>query len=133
MNSPVPQGDRSVVAGPVLDDPYRILLLGNHAADLLVAGERPRFALPCVPVPRWERPAENLCAAVRKCHELSAICLFTLEPPAGHRNGERVLYQVMETRNARVAPPGKMHWVPLNSIGVPSFLDEQDLVAVTDM
>ena len=133
MNSTVAQDDRPVVAGPVLEDPYRILLLGNDAADLLVAGERPRFALPCVPVPRWERVAEHLCAAVRKCYELSAICLFILEPPAGARNGDAPLYQVMETRNARVAPPGKMHWVPLNSIGDHSFLDEQDLVAVTDM
>jgi len=133
MNSTVHQGDRLVVARPMLQDSYRILLLGNHAADLLVAGERPLFALPCVEIPKWERVAENLCAAVRKCYELSAICLFTPEPSATARNFDPALYQVMEARKAGVAPPEKMYWVPLNSIEDPFFLEEQDLVAVTNM
>jgi hypothetical protein len=133
MNSTVHQGDRPIGAETVLQDPYRILLLRNNAADLLVDGERPPFALPCVEIPRWERQAENLCAAVRKSYDLSAICLFTLEMSATARNLNPVLYQVMEAQHADVAPPEKMHWVPLNSIGDPFFLDRQDLVAATDM
>ena len=102
----VQQDDRTVIARPTSQDAYRILLLRNDGAELLVVGERPPFALPCVEIPRWDRVAENVTAAVRKHYELSAICLFTPELSVTTTDADRPLYQVMETREARIAAPG---------------------------
>jgi len=129
----VQQDDRTVIARPMSQDAYRILLLRNDGAELLVVGERPPFALPCVEIPRWDRVAENVTAAVRKHYELSAICLFTPERSVTTTDADRPVYQVMETREARIAAPGETHWLPLHSIADQFFADEQDLVAVTDM
>jgi len=129
----VQQDDCPVVARPASQDPYRILLLQNEGTELLVAGERPPFTLPCVEIPRWDRVAENVTAAVRKRYELHAICLFTPELSVTTTDTNPPLYQVMETREAGIAVSGEMHWLPLSSIADQFFADEQDRVAVTDM
>jgi len=128
----VEQEGRPVVARPVSHDPYRILLLRNEGAELLVAGERPPFTLPCVAIPRWDRVAENVTAAVKKRYGLSAICLFAPALSVTTTDTDPPLYQVMETNDARITGPGETHWLPLSSIADQCFADEQDLVAVTD-
>src|SRR5262245_34529288 len=112
----VQQGDCPVVARPASQDPYRILLLRDEGTELLVAGEQPPFTLPCVEIPRWDRVAENVTAAVRERYELSAICLFTPELSVTTTDTKPPLYQVMETREAGIAAPDEMHWLRLSSI-----------------
>lgn len=127
----VQQDDRPVALPPVSQDLYRILLLRNDGSELLVAGERPPFTLPWVEIPRWDRVAENLSAAVRKRYQLSAICLFSPELPVTSTDAEPLLYQAMETRAANIAAPDETRWLPLNSIADQCFADEQDLIAGT--
>jgi len=128
----VEQDDRPVVARPVSQDAYRILLLRNEGAELLVTGEQPPFTLPCVEIPEWDRVAETVTAAVRKHYGVSAVCLFAPALSVTTTDTERPLYQVMETSEARTSGPGKTHWLPLRSIADQCFADEQDLAAVTD-
>ncbi|MGD0469208.1 MAG: phosphotransferase [Terriglobales bacterium] len=132
-SAPVEQNAHPVVARPVLQDLYRILLLQKNGAELLVSGERPPHTLPCVEIPRWERVAENVIAAVRKRYGISAMCLFTPELSAATIDGEPPLYQVMETREARIAAPDETRWICVNSFPDQSFADEQDLAAIIDM
>ncbi len=103
----VEQDARPVAARPAPQDLYRLLVLRKNGSELLVASERPPFTLPRVEIPRWERVAENLTAAVRKRYGISAICLFTPEPSAATTDGDQPLYQVMETREARSRRLGK--------------------------
>src|SRR5258708_1821640 len=125
-------GARSVVAPPAAQDLYRILLLRKNGLELLVAGERPHFTLPCVEIPRWERVAENVIVAVSKRYGISATCLFTPEWSANTPDVDQPLYQVMETREAKTAATVETSWVPVNSLLDQSFADEQDFAAITD-
>jgi hypothetical protein len=132
-NAAVEQSARPVVARPAPQDLYRLLVLRKSGSELLVASERPPITLPWVEIPRWERVAKNVIAAVRKRYGLSAICLFAPELPAATTDGEQPLYQVLETREAPIGPPDETRWLPLDSISDQSFADEQDLAAIIDM
>jgi hypothetical protein len=129
----VEQNFLPAVARPVLRDLYRILLLQKNGSELLVSGERPPFTLPCVEIPRWERVAENVIAAVRKRYGVSAMCLFTPELSATTTDGEQPLYQVMETREARIPAPEETRWLRTGSFSDQSFADGQDFDAITEM
>jgi len=129
----VEQHSLPAVARPVPRDLYRILLLQKNGSELLVSGERPPITLPCVEIPRWERVAENVIAAVRKRYGISAICLFTPELSAATTDGEQPLYQVMETREAKIVAPEQTRWLHMNSFMDQSFADRQDFVAITGM
>jgi hypothetical protein len=124
----------SVVAIPAVStDLYRLLLLRKNGSELLVVGQQPPFTLPCVEVPKWERLAENMIAAVRKRYGLSAICLFTPESPGVTTDGGQPLYQVMETREAAVGAPDQKRWLRVNSFADQSFADGQDFAAMNAM
>lgn len=129
----VEQNSLPAVARPVPRDLYRILLLQKNGSELLISGERPPFTLPCVEIPRWERVAENVIAAVRKRYGISAMCLFTPELSATTTDDEPPLYQVMETREARTAAPDETSWLRVNAFLDESFADRQDSVAIADM
>jgi hypothetical protein len=126
------QDARPVASEPALQDTYRLLVLRKRGSELLVARERPPFTLPCVEIPRWERVAENVIAAVSKRYGISATCLFTPERSADTPDGDQRLYQVMETREAKVAAADETSWLPVNSLLNQSFADEQDFAAITD-
>jgi Phosphotransferase enzyme family len=123
----------SAAISAVPKDLYRLLLLRRNGSELLVAGGRPPFTLPCVEIPKWERAAENVIAAVSKRYGISATCLFTPERSANTPDGDQRLYQVMETREAKVAAADETSWLPANSLLNQSFADEQDFAAITDM
>lgn len=129
----VEQNSFPAVARPVPRDLYRILLLQKNGTKLMVSGEQPPFALPCVEIPRWERVAENVTAAIRKCYAISAHCLFTPELSRTSTDGERPLYQVMEAREASVAASEETHWLHVNSVAEQSFADRQDFAATSAM
>ncbi len=113
-------------------DLYRLLVLRKGGLELLVAGERVPFTLPWVEIPRWERVAENVIAAVRKRYEISAVCLFSPELPPTPTDDEQPLYQVMETREV-IAPPLGTRWLSLNSFPTHCFADGRDSCAITSM
>jgi len=117
---------------PVPTDLYRIVLLHKHRTEVLVSGERPPFTLPCVEIPKWERVAENVSVGFRKRYGISAICMFTRELSAGATDGDRPLYQVMETREGAIGASDETRWLPLDSISDQSFADEQDSLAIAD-
>jgi hypothetical protein len=125
---------RTVAAGlPTgLTDVYRLLLFRNYGSELMVAGKAPHFTLPCVEIPRWERVAENLNAAVKLRYRISVVCLFTPEVSAATIHGGAPLYQAMEAREDENASPEETCWLPTDSFPSRSFADPQDFAAVTD-
>lgn len=125
------RGAYSVVAPLAPQDLYRILLLRKSGSELLVAGGRPPLTLPCVEIPKWERIAENMNAAVRERYGISPVCLFTPDPSVCTTGSEQPLYQVMETRKVNVAAPEGTYWLPVNSFRDQFFADAQDSRALT--
>ena len=111
-------------------DLYRILLLRNNGAELLVAAKRPPLTLPCVEIPRWERVAENINAVVNKRYGISAICLFTSDVSDNTEDVDLPLYQVMVAREDNCAPPEEMYWLRVSSFSDQSFADPQDFIAI---
>ncbi len=114
-------------------DLYRVLLLSplSKSGDkLLVAAKRPPLTLPCVEIPKWERVAENMNAAVRKRYGMSAICLFTPDVSDNTTDIDCPLYQVMVAREDNCAPPEEMYWLPIGSFSDQSFADPQDFSAI---
>ena len=55
----------------------RVIVLGRDGTEVLFKTGEPGFAFPAVEIPRWERLAENLTAAVKEDWGCDAICLFT--------------------------------------------------------
>ena len=128
----VEQNALTAVAPSELRDLYRILLLRNNGSEFLVVGDNTPFTLPRVEIPRWERVAENVTAALRKRYGISAVCLFAPDLLITATGCEQPLYQVMETRDAGCATPDDMRWLSADSLSVQSFEDRQDFVAIAN-
>lgn len=111
-------------------DLYRVLLLRNNGAELLVASKRPPLTLPCVEIPRWERVAENINAAVSGRYGISAVCLFTPDASGNTADVDDPLYQVMEARECNCAPPPETYWQSIGSFSDQSFADPRDFIAI---
>jgi hypothetical protein len=132
MSAATTERDTSTVAASrAPQDLYRILLLQRNGSELLVAGERPPFTLPSVEIPKWERVAENLNAAVRERCGISPVCLFTPDLCVATTDSGAPLYQVMETRKGNVAPPEGAYWLEVDSFSDQSFADGLDFRALT--
>jgi hypothetical protein len=130
MNSVAAQSPYPTAIRPEPQDSYRILLLRNNGSEFLVAGDRPPFTIPWVEIPRRERVAEHVIAALRRRYGVAAICLFAPHLPAT-ATGDRQRYQVMESREANCAPLEDIHWLTVDSCSDGPFSDPEDYVAIT--
>ena len=63
-------------------DTYRAIVLGQGGNELLLNPVSDGFRLPSVEIPRWQRIAENLTAAMRKEWGHEVVCLFEPDPSA---------------------------------------------------
>jgi hypothetical protein len=55
---------------------YRVIVLQKNGTDILLASIANGFSLPEVRLPRWQRVAENLTAAMRDSWGEEVVCLF---------------------------------------------------------
>jgi len=95
------------------------IVFGPDGTDVLLKFTESGFVFPLVEIPRWERLAENLTAALRKEWGCDAICLFTLNNSSqdGNPNGHH--YEVMECQ--RDQHIRGMDWRPVRSLTTESF------------
>jgi hypothetical protein len=104
----------------------RVIVLGRDGTEVLLKTGEAGLAFPAVEIPRWERLAENLTAAVKEDWGCDAICLFTpnLSLKDGNSNGKH--YEVMECwcDGARTS---ETVWKSTPSLSAGSFLDEAEL------
>jgi hypothetical protein len=102
----------------------RVIVFGRDGTDVLLKLTEAGFVFPCVKVPRWERLAENLTAALNKNWDCDAVCLFTPNNTSqdGDPNGPH--YEVMECwRDGRI---GRLDWKPVASLTADSFQNEAE-------
>jgi hypothetical protein len=108
---------------------YRVILLGKSGTEVLLAPNGDRFALPAVNIPRWQRVAENLTAAVKTDWGEEVVCLF--EPDASaSTNATRIRYQATEHLSANGKPKMPTQWVPLSALSHDSLIGPSDYLAI---
>jgi hypothetical protein len=108
---------------------YRAIVLGQGGNELLLARVGAAFLLPSVEIPRWQRLAENMTAAIRNEWHQEAICLFNPSVSALVTSADELNYQVMECYGPTKSHP-RAEWVPVLSVSERTFVDSADLVAV---
>jgi hypothetical protein len=103
----------------------RVIVLGRDATVVLLKTADPGFAFPAVEIPRWERLAENLTAALKRAWDCDAVCLFTpnYSPEDEKLNGNH--YEVVECwRNG--GHKDETEWKPIHSLTEGSFQNEAE-------
>jgi hypothetical protein len=108
---------------------YRVIVLGRSGTEVLVVPDGDRFALPSVNIPRWQRVAENLTAAVKTDWGEEVVCLF--EPDASaSTNAPGVHYQAAEHWRVSGNPKMPTHWAPLSALSHDSLIGSSDYLAI---
>jgi hypothetical protein len=107
----------------------QVMVLGHNRMNLLLVVEN-GLLLPSVEVPRWQRVAENLRAAMKSEWDCEVVCLFTpqLTLPDGPWNVAH--YQVMESWNATETHDPRTAWIPICSLAEDSFNDAADYLSI---
>lgn len=107
----------------------RLIVFGPDGGDVLVKNTQAGFVLLSVEIPRWERVAENLTAALKRDWGCDAACLFTLVSSPEDHNSSGEHYEVLECwRDGRIM--AETVWRPIFSLGANSFLHDADFRAL---
>jgi hypothetical protein len=108
---------------------YRVIVLGKNGTEVLLAPNGDRFALPSVNIPRWQRVAENLTAAVKKEWGEEVVCLA--EPDASaSANTTGTHYQAAEHWRTNGRPKVPTQWVPISALSHDSLIGASDYLAI---
>jgi len=108
---------------------YRVIVLGQNGSEVLVAPNGDRFALPAVNIPRWQRVAENLTAAVNAEWGEEVICLIEPDVPAS-ANTTGTHYQAAEHWRTSGRPKVPTQWVPFSALAHDSLIGASDYLAI---
>lgn len=108
---------------------YRVIVLGRGGTEVLLAPNGERYMLPSVEIPRWQRVAENLTAAVKSDWGEEVVCL--LEPTAElPTDGGVTHYQAAEHLCTRSDPKTPTCWIPVSTLCQDSLIDAGDYTAI---
>ena len=88
-----------------------------------------RSALPAVNIPRWQRVAENLTAAVNAEWGEEVICLIEPDVSAS-TNATQIRYQAAEHCSASGKPKTPTRWVPFSALSHDSLTGPSDYLAI---
>ena len=94
-----------------------------------MASNGDRFALPSVKIPRWQRVAENLTAAVNAEWGEEVICLIEPDVSAS-TNATQIRYQAAEHCSASGKPKMPTRWVPFSALSHDSLTGPSDYLAI---
>jgi hypothetical protein len=104
---------------------WHVIVLRRDGTEVLLKIAESGFSFPAVEIPRWERLAENLTAALRRDWSCDTVCLFTpsLSPEDGNSTDRH--YEVMECwrDEGRIR---EIAWESIPSLTADSFRDEAD-------
>jgi len=107
----------------------RVIVFGRDGGDVLLKVTEAGFVFPCVEIPRWERLAENLTAALRRDWGCDAICLFTANVSSQVGNADGHHCEVMECWHDQHT--GETDWKRIGSLTADSFRDEAEFQTLT--
>src|SRR6266568_855561 len=105
----------------------RILLLGNHGTELLLAlREEGGLGLPSVAIRPGNRITEEVNDGVKAECGIAAYCLFRPCVSDMATKSPNTFYQVMETAGSAVPDLRNWEWLPLSSLREEAFAEKSD-------
>jgi Phosphotransferase enzyme family len=107
----------------------RIILLRGTNPEVLVGFDGAHHALPQVEIPRRQRVAENLTAALRETCGVEAVSVSSLETPSRESRSEKIRYAIMESLAPGAEAPREKEWVAIDCLVERSFRDPGDFQA----
>jgi hypothetical protein len=123
----------------VRTDPYeeretrRIILLrlvSGKKPEVLLGFEGTHRTLPEVEIPRWQRVAQHLTAALSEACGVDATSVSSLEALAKESRSERVRYEIMEPYSPQEEAQHNKKWVSVACLVESEFHDPGDFQAV---
>ena len=88
--------------------------------------------LPSVEIPRWQRVAENLTAAVESNWGEEVVCLFDPDTDSP-TDGAVTRYQAAEHLCTRSNPKMPTYWAPVSKLSQDSLSDGRDYAAIKEV
>jgi hypothetical protein len=126
-----------MIASPVLKttqqsdhDTYRLIVLSQDGAELLLIANDGAFTLPSISIPGCQRVAENLTAALNSGFGYEAVCLFTLDENSAINHDNKMRYQVIECTPRSEERQARTAWAMISSLSEDAFADAGDHRAV---
>lgn len=104
---------------------HRLIVFGADGRRILVQKKQAGLVLPSVEIPRWERAAENLTAALKRDWGVDGVCLFSPDRPPEDHSSNREHYEVLECWRDG-GGRAETAWTPIRSLRARSFLDESE-------
>ena len=108
----------------------RIILLRGKNPEVLTGFDGEHRTLPEVEIPRWQRVAENLTAALRETCGINAVSLSSLEPPPAQSGSSQICYEIMEQCGPHDEAQCVKEWVSVDALTESAFRDACDVQAV---
>lgn len=108
---------------------YRVIVLGERGADVLLVPNGERHILPWVQIPRWQRVVESLTVALKSEWGQEVACLFQPTTELAGE-GDVAVYQAAE--HLRTCGNSKMatRWVPLSTLRQDLLIEAHDYAAI---
>ena len=108
---------------------YRVIVLSRDGTKVLLVSNGVRRMLPWVEIPRWQRVAENLTAAVESNWGEQVVCLFEHDTDSA-TDGAATRYQAAEHLCTRSNPKMPTYWAPVSMLLEDSLADGRDYAAI---
>jgi hypothetical protein len=108
---------------------YRVIVLSRDGTKVLLVPNGERQMLPSVEIPRWQRVAENLTAAVDSNWGEEVVCLFDLATDSPI-DGAVTRYQAAEHLCTRSNPRMPTSWAPVSMLSQDLLADGRDYAAI---
>lgn len=105
---------------------YRVIVLRKRGTEVLLAPKSAGFALPEVTIPRWQRVAENLTAAVKRQWGEEVVCLFHPDTSTLGLDDNQIDYQVAEYWRHFGESEVPTQWVPVEDLRQNTFVHPSD-------
>jgi Phosphotransferase enzyme family len=103
----------------------RVIVLGRDGTEVLLKIAEHGFTFPAIEIPRRERLAENLTAALRRNLGCDTVCLFTPNHSSEDGNSNGKHYEVMECWRDGGCRDTSV-WKPILSLTADSFENETE-------
>lgn len=107
---------------------YRVIVLGRDGTEILARHSDQGLHFPQVSIPRWQRVAEEVAAAMKKQWGEEIICLFDLDSPPDGKGGHRYIATRCWRNSGTSAAP--LQWISVNDLGENSFAESADYRAL---
>jgi Phosphotransferase enzyme family len=109
---------------------YRVIVLRQSGSELLLASTEGGFSLPEVIIPRWQRVAGNLSAAMKSGWREEVVCIFQPGLVDLVLANNHIRYQIAEHWRCFGRSEVPTRWLSVEGLRQNSFVDPSDYAVI---